>query len=66
MPIYEYTCRSCGQTFDALRGLREDDREVECPRCKEVNVERRMSLTATDATAPKSNCGGGTGRLRFG
>ena len=66
MPLYEYTCRSCGQSFDVLRNLRDDDREVECPRCKEKNAERRMSLPATDGGAGKSGCGGGAGRRRFG
>jgi putative FmdB family regulatory protein len=43
MPIYEYTCRSCGLSFDALRSLRDDDGEVECPRCKEKKAERSSS-----------------------
>ena len=66
MPIYEYQCRSCGTTFDALRSLRDSDREVECPRCKEKNAERRISLTASDGATAKSGCGGGRGPMRFG
>ena len=66
MPIYEYTCRKCGQIFDALRNLHDDDREVECPHCKEKNAERLISLTAADGQTLKSNCGGGRRPTRFG
>jgi putative FmdB family regulatory protein len=66
MPIYEYQCRSCGTIFDTLRSLHDEDREVECPRCKEKNAERRISLTAGDSVRLKSGCGGSRGPMRFG
>lgn len=67
MPIYEYTCRNCGETFDALRSIREADADLECPTCGERKAERRISLTATDAATLKSGgCGSGPGRMKFG
>lgn len=67
MPIYEYKCRKCGETFDALRSIREADADIECPVCGERKAERQISLTATDANTLKGGCGGGRpGRMRFG
>jgi putative FmdB family regulatory protein len=68
MPIYEYKCRKCGETFDALRSIREADSDLECPVCGEREAERQISLTATEAAAVKGGgCGGGRpGRMRFG
>jgi putative FmdB family regulatory protein len=46
MPIYEYTCRSCGENFDQLRNVNDLDSDVECPKCQKKNASRKMSLTA--------------------
>jgi len=44
MPTYEYYCQNCDRTFDVHRSLTERDSEpVECPYCKEKNVEQRFS-----------------------
>ncbi|RPH94547.1 zinc ribbon domain-containing protein [candidate division KSB1 bacterium] len=67
MPIYEYECRNCGEIYDALRNLHDDDREVECPRCGEKDSWRRISLTVSDANKSPGGCGGGRrGPMRFG
>jgi|WetSurMetagenome_2_1015567.scaffolds.fasta_scaffold1260763_1 putative FmdB family regulatory protein len=67
MPIYDYQCQSCGETFDALRSMNDDDKEVQCPRCLDFNSQRVLSLTASDAKMLKSSCGGGSNRpMRFG
>jgi putative FmdB family regulatory protein len=66
MPIYEYECQSCGEDFDALRRIRDDDREVECPCCHEKNAERKISLPSLEGTAGAGNCGSGRGPIRFG
>ena len=68
MPIYEYTCRNCGEDFDLLRRLKDNDDDVECPYCREKDAERRMSATASDAkpgVRVSHNFGGG-GCTRFG
>jgi putative FmdB family regulatory protein len=66
MPIYDYTCRTCGETFDALRKLSDDDRDVECPHCREKNAGRVLSLTAFDARTMKTSCGAPGRPMRFG
>lgn len=48
MPIYEYTCTSCGDDFELL--VRHDTRVV-CPRCASADIERRLSLPAVKSSA---------------
>ena len=46
MPIYEYSCRSCGKVFEAFLLRRADEAEVSCPDCATREVERVMSRPA--------------------
>jgi putative FmdB family regulatory protein len=39
--MYEYTCRACEHTFEALVF---DGDEVECPECKSTRLEQLISL----------------------
>ena len=65
MPLYDYQCRNCGAEFEALRGVHDDDNELECPFCHEKDCERRVSLTASDFLAA-GRCGGSRSSHRFG
>lgn len=42
MPIYEYACKHCGHTLDALQKL-SDAPLVECPECGEAALKRLIS-----------------------
>ena len=42
MPIYEYACRKCNHTLDALQKL-SDAPLVECPECGEQQLRRLIS-----------------------
>ncbi|HWM29588.1 MAG TPA: zinc ribbon domain-containing protein [Woeseiaceae bacterium] len=42
MPIYEYACRKCNHTLDALQKL-SDAPLVECPACGEPELRRLIS-----------------------
>jgi putative FmdB family regulatory protein len=44
MPIYEYRCQACGEEFEKLVRSSADADQVECPRCQQVHVKRRLSL----------------------
>jgi putative FmdB family regulatory protein len=48
MPIYDYSCQSCGTAFEEL--VRSDTR-VRCPSCEGAKVERRLSIPAPPVTA---------------
>lgn len=42
MPIYEYACKECGHTLDALQKVSEAPL-VECPACGEAALRRLIS-----------------------
>ena len=45
MPIYEYRCRSCDNTFSALVASSDTPAvDVVCPRCKEHQAEKLLSM----------------------
>ncbi len=43
MPLYEYACKQCEQTFEALVFNGE---RVECPECHSHRLERLLSVPA--------------------
>ena len=44
MPVYEYLCRKCGESFERVESIKEHDpSKVRCPECKSKKVERRWS-----------------------
>jgi putative FmdB family regulatory protein len=43
MPLFEYECRKCEHTFEALVFNGE---AVECPQCQATKVERLLSVPA--------------------
>jgi putative FmdB family regulatory protein len=47
MPLYEYGCRSCGETFELIRRFQDADKDLECPKCHSKKVERQLSKFAT-------------------
>ena len=42
MPIYEYACKNCDHTLDALQKMNEDPL-VYCPSCGEPGLKRLIS-----------------------
>jgi len=42
VPIYEYSCRSCGQQFELL--IRGTPATPACPACKSEDLEKLLSL----------------------
>ena len=54
MPLYEYTCRTCGRRFEVLQKIGADASGVVCPYCGATHVTKQFS---TFASAPTS--GGG-------
>ncbi len=42
MPIYEYACKKCDHTLDALQKI-SDDPLVECPECGEPELRKLLS-----------------------
>ena len=42
MPIYEYACKNCRHTLDALQKM-SDDPLLDCPECGESQLKRLVS-----------------------
>ncbi len=42
MPIYEYSCKNCGHSLDALQKI-NDERLVDCPECDQPKLIRLLS-----------------------
>lgn len=73
MPLYEYRCRTCGESFEELVRNAQDEADLACPACGAKKPERRLSVCAArvggggggDFAAPAppmpSGCGGGGG-----
>jgi len=55
MPIYEYSCRACGNDFEKLVSFSSKD-IIRCPKCSSENVVKKISMVASG----KSGCGGCT------
>jgi putative FmdB family regulatory protein len=50
MPIHEYSCRACGQSFEhLLLPARPETLEVSCHHCRSSEVERIMSAFAVSS-----------------
>jgi putative FmdB family regulatory protein len=44
MPIYEYSCKSCGHHFEALRLMKDADAPIPCRKCESSSTKRGISL----------------------
>ena len=51
MPIYEYTCKSCGNEFETL--VRKNKTPV-CASCGSADLERRFSLPAISSETTRA------------
>lgn len=47
MPIYEYYCSVCNTIFNFFSRTVSTDKKPQCPRCKQITLERKMSTFAT-------------------
>ena len=57
MPLYEYRCPDCGQTFDKIVRFSEADKIPVCPHCGESKAQKLISAGAVIGT---SSSGSGT------
>ncbi len=64
MPIYEYTCKTCGNDFEKLLPMSSMNEPSPCPRCDSESI-RRLSVFAafssSDGGAPSAIAGAGGG-----
>ncbi len=70
MPLYEYHCVKCGETFEKLVSLRDRTKAPACPECSSKKVERLVSSFAVGGPSSGqsslgSNCPTGTCNLDY-
>ncbi len=62
MPIQQYQCRDCNQSFEHMTVVTRlsSSEEVKCPSCSSKSVDRLIGLPATARAAdqPAANCRG--------
>lgn len=67
MPIYEYTCLSCGEDFEFLHKSISQPGEAVCPHCQASKAQKKFSVFAKVGAAENSPlpageaCSGGMG-----
>ena len=71
MPLYEYSCRICLNTFERLRPVSQMNDSTNCPDCggpsdKQMSVFASFSANADGQVSPIAGggggcCGGGAG-----
>lgn len=67
MPIYEYSCKECGQKFELLVSSERVADSQHCPHCASDRLERLFSTfaTSTPGSAPKASPGCACGNSKF-
>jgi len=54
MPLYDYDCPGCGQTFEKRVRMSQAD-EVPCPNCGGTHTKRKISRIAVRGTSTYSS-----------
>ncbi len=62
MPVYEYTCESCGKVTEALRRIADADAPIACEACGSDQTSRAHSVVAVssgkgESFEPPPGCG---------
>ena len=61
MPLYEYHCDDCNESFELRRPMSASDEATECPNCDGQNVKRQISvfMAFTKGASGSKSLGGG-------
>ncbi|MBU1707721.1 zinc ribbon domain-containing protein [bacterium] len=60
MPIFEYTCRDCGEEFEELVSAAQTE-SVACPHCHSANAEKLFSAFGIGGAVKFSSSMGSSG-----
>jgi putative FmdB family regulatory protein len=58
MPLYEFDCLSCGQSFEKLVRSAGAIKEVVCPICGQTHVQKKLSTFAANIKGSSSSSTG--------
>ena len=57
MPLYEYFCAECSDTFETIRPAAHADAPVACPSCQATSPQRVLSLVASSVMKGNGDAG---------
>lgn len=60
MPIFEFVCHECGHIFEELLRNSEATGEITCPKCRSMQVKRKISSFASKVSGGSSISFGST------
>jgi putative FmdB family regulatory protein len=66
MPIYEYYCSQCRDTFSALRPMSQADATIPCANCDSRTTRRVLSLFAVQIGSDGMRASAGSGSCACG
>jgi putative FmdB family regulatory protein len=49
VPMYEYTCEACGESFEQLVRSMQGEHKVQCPKCASASTKRALSVFAVSS-----------------
>lgn len=55
MPLYEYFCAECSDTFETIRPAAQADAPAVCPGCRATSPQRVLSLVASSVMKGNGN-----------
>lgn len=55
MPLYEFDCLSCGQSFEKLVRSAVAIKEVACPVCGQTHVQKKLSTFSANVKGGSSS-----------
>jgi len=56
MPMYDYSCESCGNQFEELvMSYSTPDSEIVCPKCKEKKSKRKLCAPSVNTKGQSSS-----------
>ncbi|HXX38440.1 MAG TPA: zinc ribbon domain-containing protein [bacterium] len=59
MPIFEFRCQACGESFEELVGVVAGNGETVCPHCGSADVRKKISVPAPAGSGRSSSMGSG-------
>jgi putative FmdB family regulatory protein len=59
MPLYEYQCRECRESFEVLQRLGDGPEGLACPKCGGSELSKQYSTFAASSTSGSSQSIGG-------
>ncbi len=54
MPLYEFSCADCGDSFEKRVRLSESLENISCPHCGSVKTEKKLSQFAVKGSTPST------------